>query len=332
MVQQVDNAVQRKIQNRTKPARQPVPVFPVSERRFPFSRTGRVNLLQRKIEKLRLSARAKKHYLNSWREQTQKAYAVFLKRWNTYCVIHEINPFKCELKWGIEFLSELFDEGYAYNSLNIARCAFSTIVKPEENYTFGANPTTCLVLKGVYNARPPTARYTQTWDTDIVLKFLCELSPLRDISLKQLMLKFTVLFLLVNCQRIQTVSALDIGKVFLEEDMVVFGIADVFKHSKAGRSLGLISCKKFDEDPRVCIWRVTREYIPRTEELRPKNAKGEPRGQLVISHVPPYKPASKNTIARWTREVLAMSGVCILKRVKDIFNSKVLKFHQKSFT
>ena len=32
MVQQVDNAVQRKIQNRTKPSRQPVPVFPVSER------------------------------------------------------------------------------------------------------------------------------------------------------------------------------------------------------------------------------------------------------------------------------------------------------------
>ena len=206
-------------------------------------------------------------------------------------------------------MSELFDEGYAYNSLNIARCALSTILKPEDNYTFGANPTTCRVLKGMYNTRPPTARYTQTWDTDIVLKFLCELSPLRDISLKQLTLKFTVLFLLVNCQRIQTVSALDVGKVFLEEDKVVFGIADVLKHSKAGRSLGLISCKKFDEDPRVCIWRVTKEYIRRTEELRPKNTKGEPKGQLVISHVPPYKPASKNTIARWTREVLAMSGV-----------------------
>ena len=147
-------------------------------------------------------------------------------------------------------MSELFDEGYAYNSLNIARCALSTILKPEDNYTFGANPTTCRVLKGMYNARPPTARYTQTWDTDIVLKFLCELSPLRDISLKQLTLKFTVLFLL-----------------------------------------------------------VTKEYIRRTEELRPKNTKGEPKGQLVISHVPPYKPASKNTIARWTREVLAMSGV-----------------------
>ena len=130
------------------------------------------------------------------------------------------------------------------------------------------------------------------------------------------MLKFTLLFLLGNCQRIQTVSAPDVGKVFLEENKVVFGIPNVLKHSKAGRSLGLISCKKFDEDPRVCIWRVTREYIRRTEELRPKNAKGEPRGQLVISHAPPYKPASKNTIARWTREVLAMIGRDVRTKVR----------------
>ena len=55
----------------------------------------------------------------------------------------------------------------------------------------------------------------------------------------------------------------------------------MLKHFKAGRSLGLISCKKFDEEPsRVCLWRVTREYIRRTEELRPKNANGEPRGSV----------------------------------------------------
>ena len=69
----------------------------------------------------------------------------------------------------IEFLTEYFKTGVGYSSVNSARSALSSIIKPVCNVPFGKSPLVCRFLKGVFNIRPVLPRYVTTWDVYIFL-------------------------------------------------------------------------------------------------------------------------------------------------------------------
>ena len=50
-----------------------------------------------------------------------------------------------------------------------------------------------------------------------------------------------------------------------------------------------------------------KEYLSRTKPLRRESP------QLLISHTKPFKPVSKDTIARWVKTVLELSGIDVKK-------------------
>jgi hypothetical protein len=56
-------------------------------------------------------------------------------------------------------------------------------------------------MKGYYNINPSRARYSNTWDVNMVLDFLCTLYPLEDLSLKDLTLKLIALVALATAAR-----------------------------------------------------------------------------------------------------------------------------------
>ena len=67
---------------------------------------------------------------------------------------------------------ELFESGIGYSGINTARSALSSVLKPVDGMTFGAQESVKRFLKGVYEARPSNPRYTETWDVSKVLNYL----------------------------------------------------------------------------------------------------------------------------------------------------------------
>ena len=59
----------------------------------------------------------------------------------------------------------------------------------------------------------------------------------------------------------------------------------------------------FRETPSLCVVKTLKEYLKRTETKRNK-AK-----QLFISYQKPYRPISKDTLARWLRDILTRAGI-----------------------
>ena len=55
---------------------------------------------------------------------------------------------------------------------------------------------------------------------------------------------------------------------------------------------------------RLCIVSTLKAYLRRTKPLRKPGAK-----QLLLSYIFPYGPISRDTLARWTVNVLRMSGL-----------------------
>ena len=146
------------------------------------------------------------------------------------------------------------------------------------------------------------ARYTAVWDVNQVLDYLETLSPVNEISLKSLTLKLTMLLALVTAQRGQSLLLLNVDPMIDNRTSVAFPLREHVKQSKPGSKGMVIELKSFS-NPRLCMVTTLREYLIRTKLLK------EPRGQLLLSYVKPYKPVSRDTISRWVKAVLQCSGI-----------------------
>ena len=101
----------------------------------------------------------------------------------------------------LEFLTEQFESGCGYSSLNTARCALSAIGIVRDGFAIGSHPIIIRFMKGVFNLKPTRARYSEIWDVNKVLLYLQSLSPIAKLSLKMLTLKLAMLIALTFASR-----------------------------------------------------------------------------------------------------------------------------------
>ena len=99
--------------------------------------------------------------LASWRPSTQKQYAVYINKWSLFCREREIAPHSPALKDILEFLYA--QQHLSYSALNCARSALSCFINLDQ-VPVGQHPTVCRFLKGVFEKRPPSAKYYGIWD------------------------------------------------------------------------------------------------------------------------------------------------------------------------
>ena len=89
----------------------------------------------------------------------------------------------------------------------------------------------------------------------------------------------------------------------LTTDQCVFKIMDKVKQTRVGTHIQPVVFKAYPKDEKLCTIAHLKEYIKRTTPFR--NASK----QLLLSHVKPHGPVSKDTISRWCRTVLSTAGV-----------------------
>ena len=65
----------------------------------------------------------------------------------------------------------------------------------------------------------------------------------------------------------------------------------------------LVELLAYPEDEKLCVIKHLGEHIKKTQVLRGDCS------QLLLSHVKPHGPASKDTISRWCKNVLKFAGV-----------------------
>ncbi|XP_038056955.1 uncharacterized protein LOC119728693 [Patiria miniata] len=131
--------------------------------------------------------------MSSWRQSTQKQYSGFIERWIDFCSKRATNPMHTNAVHIVTYLTELFNVGLSYNSLNVARSALSSFVVLEGDSAVGNHPLISRFLKGAYTQRPPAPRYSSIWDVQVVFDYLHRLSPAGTLSLKDLTLKLAML-------------------------------------------------------------------------------------------------------------------------------------------
>ena len=143
--------------------------------------SSRLAFVRRSFKDQKCSERLCKILQASWKPGTEKQYQSAWKQFFSWCSQRSCDPFSCSLNIILDYLVDLFYKGLEYRTINSHRSAISMTHLPADGI--------CVVLKGIFNLRPPCPRYVQTWDVSVVLHDLKFLSPAPLLSMKNLTFK-----------------------------------------------------------------------------------------------------------------------------------------------
>ena len=112
--------------------------------------TSRVDYLRSRFSSSSFSGKASELLLASWRQKTGKSYDSLFSRWASWCLERDIDPISGDVSSIVNFLADLFDQGYKHSSLCSYRSAISSVHERVDGYEVGYHPLVSRLLKGVF--------------------------------------------------------------------------------------------------------------------------------------------------------------------------------------
>ena len=168
----------------------------------------------------------------------------------------------------LNFLAELFKDGYHYRSLNSYRSAISALHSKVDGYLVGQHPLITRMLRGAFNKRPPVAKYSTFWEVGVVLSYLKGLGKNDTLSLCLLTLKSVMLLALTRPARSVDFSKLDICARSFTEAGVTFKAQRLSRQSRPSKPLVDFFYPRYPENQTICPVTTLQAYEARTKEFR----------------------------------------------------------------
>ena len=203
----------------------------------------------------------------------------------------------------VNFLSDLFQKGLSYSAVNTAKSAVVVYI----NTYLGSNKwdneeLIRRFMRGVFIKRPSLPKYVVTWDVTKILSYLKGQALISALSLLALSRKLAMLLLLLSGQRGQAIHSIDMRNVRVEPDKVLIRFGGLQKQSRPGYQVPELNLPAYPQTRALCIREVYLAYIIRTKPLRRSSA-------LFLTTQKPHGPASRDTLSRWVKQTLSLSGV-----------------------
>lgn len=237
---------------------------------------------------------------HSLSDNTMRQYDSTYRAWWEFCKQQTISPFKAEVGNVLEFLNKQFNEKkWGYGTFNSWRSALSLILSED----IGTDIRIRRFMKGISKLRPCRPKYQTTWNPQLVLNYVGTLYPNEDLSILKLSRKLATLLVLITGHRLQTISLIRIENIIFTTEGAQIFISDQIKSSSTKMAQPCLKVPFYPLKQEVCVASVLLSYIERTAELRNDQA------YLFITSRPPFLRATKQTIARWVKETLKLSGV-----------------------
>ena len=255
-----------------------------------------------------LSSRASEILVESWRTSTLKIYKSIVNQWYYYASSRRIKIFDPPIGEGINFITQLFQEGANYGRLCTIRSALAGFVFITKD--FGSNKHVIRLFKGMYNIKPvfPIKSQVAKWDPNKVLSAIENWWPLETLTLKELTLKVTFILAITTGQRVNTLSNILIDNLYFTEDKCTIFFDSLLKTSRRRYQQEPIQLFPY-ENKKLCIFYLLRHYLEITKDLRKDN-------QLLISFKKPHRKVTSDSVSRWIKLVLKLANI-------DVINNSV---------
>ena len=270
--------------------------------------TSRMGYLRNRFQNQNISEGASTLLLASWRQKTTKSYDSLFGKWLGWCNERGSDPISGNIYEVVNFLADLFKQGYQYRSLNSYRSAISSVHEKVDGYEVGKHPLVTRLIKGAFHERPPQPRYSGTWDVSRVTSYFVSRGANQNLSINDLTCKTVMLMALTRPSRSADLVNLNLDYRKFSPEGVTFMPTKLAKQSVQSKPLTDFFFPAFPGNSLLCPVVTLRAYEDRTEKNRDDN-----ESQLFIAtiyiYIKPFKPVTSSTIARWIKSVLTKSGI-----------------------
>ena len=202
----------------------------------PSSQKAEASCIREKLQLKGLSNNTIAIFVASWRVGTQSQYQSMILRWLNFSAQQWCDYLSPQLSFPMNFLSEIFNLGLSYSSINTARSALSSISYLDQDYVpFGQLPIVTRYMKEIFKLRPSFQRYKSIWNVNIAFNYIRTRPDLQALGLKDISKRVVFLLCLLSGQRCQTLCKLLLTNMSIEQDKYVFDIQDKLRHTRSGR-------------------------------------------------------------------------------------------------
>ena len=264
-----------------------------------------------------LSAGSTELLSHAWREGTKLQYDTTVRRWGAYCRKWKIDTFTPPIAAVVNFLTSLFEMGLGYGVVASARSALGNFVTVPRFPRLAEHPLVQKLLKGVANGRQPKPRYTRR-DTSFLITYLTSLRN-GDLDLQHMCWKTSALLTVLSGQRVSTIHKFKLSNLELTDTIALFNITEPLKHSTPSRKPQPVVFDRYPHNEQLCPVRLVQAYLVKRTSL-PVVASYD---AFFLTHRRPHHLASKDTIARWAKNVLQLSGLTLIS-ISHIANARFL--------
>ena len=230
------------------------------------------------------------------RNTTKTKYKSKEKKWLTHCKHHNIHPNTQDTYAVLNFFALEYERKLKWSTIRAYVPALSDYLRKVDMVQIRR------LLRGIFNLRPPVAKYTAIWDVNTVLTFL---SAMIAESHKDLSMKLATLMMILSGTRVNMLSHMKTTNMFITDLECTFVFDDALKETRPGFNTKPMVFRAFPSHPSLCPVLVMWRYL----NIR-NNLSGDPAlFTTTRKHKGVYKPASPDTIARWIKEMLELSGI-----------------------
>ena len=233
---------------------------------------------------------------NAIRPSMKRTYKSKLKMWLAYCKAKDLDPWGQDTYTVLNFLAREYQRKLRWATIRAYVPALGDYLQHVDMFQIKR------FIRGVFNLRPPKAKYTAMWDVDTVLTYI---SAMVQVSHKDITMKLATLFMLLSGNRVNMLSNMKLTGMFLTNLEVTFVFDDVLKNSRPGFNTSPMIFRAFPFFSSLCPVRVLRSYLDVRNPLADTSA-------LFITTIKSngiYRAAKPDTIARWIKDTLVLSGV-----------------------
>ena len=205
----------------------------------------------------------------------------------------------------LNYLSHLFEKQKEYRTINCSRSMLSSTINTIDGFPVGKHPMVVRLMRGIFNKRPPSKPLFPAWSVSKVLELFTKWAQAKSLSLKQLTLKCVMLLALATAKRASSLNSFSIKSGYFElaENSLVIQPLGLEKTTRPGHKATPISLETYKDGLYLCPVTCVRQYIRKTKVLRNCDA-------LFVSYMKPHKAVTTQTICRWLKSVISMSGQC----------------------
>jgi len=237
-------------------------------------------------------------------ESTWKQYENYIKKWAVFCSKKSWSVWDVNITHYLCFLMQFYEQGLSYMTISSAGSALSLVFICSCKQPIGENRLITRFMRGISRLRPPSAKYSATWDADKVLTVLKTMNN-DDLTVKQLPLKLVDLLALVTGQRVQTLAAIKLKDIEWSNPVQI-KLTSRLKTTTVSRNNPVLVLPSYI-DNNLCPVNALKAYVNLTEGKRGNV------NNLFVSFNAPYAGVTSQTVSRWLVYVLKLAGVDLKK-------------------